>query len=60
MRSRHEIKDYGWLHDQDNDKIIREQGKEDLIIAKEKGYNTYVRVDAILLQIGGKRIQQNG
>jgi len=43
--NRHEIKDYGWLHDQDNDKIIREQGKEDLIIAKEKGYNTYVRVD---------------
>jgi hypothetical protein len=43
--NRHEITDYGWVHDQDNDKIIREVGKEDVIIAKEKGYNTYVRVD---------------
>tara|TARA_B100000795_G_C22717360_1_gene406007 strand:+ start:224 stop:1129 length:906 start_codon:yes stop_codon:yes gene_type:complete len=43
--NRHEIKDYGWLHDQNNSKIIREKGKEDLLLAKEKGYNTYVKVD---------------
>jgi hypothetical protein len=43
--NRHEITKYGWVHDQDNDKIIREAGKEDVIIAKEKGYNTYVKVD---------------
>jgi len=42
--NRHEIKDYGWLHDQNNSKIIREKGKEDLLLAKEKGYNTYVKV----------------
>lgn len=42
--NRHEITDYGWLHDQDNHKVLREPGKEDEIIAKEKGYNTYVRV----------------
>lgn len=42
--NRHEITDNGWVHDQDNDKIIREDGKEDVILAKEKGYNTYVRV----------------
>tara|TARA_B100000795_G_scaffold13814_1_gene9459 strand:+ start:552 stop:1460 length:909 start_codon:yes stop_codon:yes gene_type:complete len=43
--NRQEIKDFGWVHDQDNDKIVREIGKEDLVIAKEKGYNTYIRVD---------------
>lgn len=43
--NRHEITNYGWVHDQDNTKIIRETGKEDILLAKEKGYNTYVRVD---------------
>ncbi|WOI21814.1 DUF6607 family protein [Nonlabens ulvanivorans] len=43
--NRQEITDYGWLHDQDNEKIVREEGKEDIVIAKEKGYNTYVKVD---------------
>ncbi|MEP2237640.1 MAG: DUF6607 family protein [Maribacter sp.] len=43
--NRHEVTDYGWLHDQDNAKVIREDGKKDVIIAKEKGYNTYVKVD---------------
>jgi hypothetical protein len=43
--NRQEITDYGWVHDQDNTKIIRETGKEDIVLAKEKGYNTYVKVD---------------
>ncbi|MEM5564226.1 DUF6607 family protein [Psychroserpens sp. AS72] len=43
--NRHEITNYGWVHDQDNDKVIREEGKDDVILAKEKGYNTYVKVD---------------
>ncbi|PQJ72459.1 DUF6607 family protein [Polaribacter butkevichii] len=43
--NRHEITSYGWLHDQDNSKIIREAGKKDVVLAKEKGYNTYVKVD---------------
>lgn len=43
--SRHEITDYGWVHDQDNKKIVREAGKEDVLLAQEKGYNTYVRID---------------
>ncbi|WP_417557410.1 DUF6607 family protein [Mesoflavibacter zeaxanthinifaciens] len=43
--NRHEITEYGWLHDQDNAKIIRQEGKEDIILAKEKGYNTYVQVE---------------
>lgn len=44
-RNRHEITPTGWIHDQDNDKIIRETGKEDFILAQEKGVNTYTRVD---------------
>ena len=43
--NRHEITNYGWVHDQDNEKVLREAGKEDVIIAKEKGYNTYKKVD---------------
>ena len=43
--NRHEITRYGWLHDQDNSKIKRVMGKDDLIIAKEKGYNTYKKVN---------------
>jgi Family of unknown function (DUF6607) len=43
--NRHEITNYGWVHDQDNEKVLREIGKEDVIIAKEKGYNTYKKVD---------------
>jgi len=43
--NRHEITNSGWVHDQDNSKLLREQGKEDLIVAKEKGYNIYKKVD---------------
>jgi hypothetical protein len=43
-RNRHEITKYGWLHEQDNDKVVRADGKEDVILAQEKGYNTYVKV----------------
>ncbi len=42
--NRHEITSNGWVHDQDNHKIVRENGKEDIVLAEEKGYNTYVRV----------------
>jgi hypothetical protein len=43
--NRHEITKNGWVHDQDNAKVIRENEKQDVIVAKEKGYNTYVKVD---------------
>jgi len=44
-RNRHEIVDNGWIHDQDNDKVIREKGKADVVLAQEKGFNTYVKVE---------------
>ena len=43
--NRHEITKNGWVHDQDNKKIIRKGGKSDVVLASEKGYNTYVKVD---------------
>lgn len=42
-RNKHIIIDEGWIHDQDNDKILREKRK-DVVIAQEKGTNTYKRV----------------
>ena len=42
--NRHEITKDGWVHDQDNSKVLREDGA-DVLLAREKGYNTYNRVD---------------
>lgn len=50
-RNRQELTKEGWVHDQDNDKIIREAGKADFILAQEKGYNTYVKVDDAKCQL---------
>ena len=44
-RNHHEILDWGWSHDQDNDKLIREVNKKDVVLAQEKGYNTYKKVE---------------
>lgn len=43
-KNRHEITTEGWVHEQDNDKIIR-KAEADELLAEEKGYNTYVKVD---------------
>ncbi len=43
--NRQEITKDGWVHDQDNSKVIREENKEDIVVAKEKGYNFYKKVD---------------
>lgn len=42
-RNRQEITNYGWVHEQDNDKIIRNE--KDILLAQEKGWNTYTKVD---------------
>lgn len=42
--NRQEITSFGWIHDQDNEKVIREEGTDDVVIAVEKGYNTYKKV----------------
>ena len=43
-RNRIMLTEDGYVHEQDNKKILRENGK-DKIIALEKGYNTYYKAD---------------
>lgn len=42
--NKHAITKKGWIHDQDNDKVIRKVGQEDILLAQEKGLNTYTKV----------------
>ncbi len=39
-----QLTEYGWLHEQDNDKVIREGGHQDELLVQEKGYNIYKKV----------------
>lgn len=41
-RNRHEITSFGWIHDQDNDKLIKKNNNL-TVLAKEKGFNTYTK-----------------
>ncbi|GHC45303.1 DUF6607 family protein [Ulvibacter litoralis] len=42
--NRQEITSYGWMHEQDNNKVVRADGEEDVLLAQEKGYNTYTKL----------------
>ncbi|WP_291132171.1 DUF6607 family protein [Flavobacterium sp. UBA7682] len=44
-RNIHEITSYGWLHEQDNDKIVRDDKGKDFLLAQEKGVDVYTKVD---------------
>ena len=48
--NRHEITGSGWIHEQDNKKVIRDSAGTDVIIAEEKGLNVYERVDESMCQ----------
>ncbi|VDH04991.1 DUF6607 family protein [Bergeyella zoohelcum] len=37
--------DWGWLHNQDNKKVLRQDGQKDVVIAEEKGLEYYRKVD---------------
>lgn len=39
------ITDSGYLHEQDNQKVIRKQGEPDKLLVEEKGWNTYRRIN---------------
>ena len=43
--NRHEITEYGWLHDQDNEKINIDMNSIHNLVALEKGINKYKKVD---------------
>ena len=56
--NRHEITKDGWIHDQDNSKVLREDGA-DVLLAREKGYNTYNRVEDSKCEAAIKWWQEN-
>lgn len=43
--NRHEIFDWGWLHEQDNKKILRQDGAEDKVVVEEKGMEYYRKIE---------------
>jgi hypothetical protein len=43
--NKHEIVTEGWIHDQDNKKVVRKNGEKDVVLAEEKGFDTYTKVD---------------
>jgi hypothetical protein len=44
-RNIQEITKTGWIHNQDNDKIVRDDKGNDVVLAQEKGYDVYTKVD---------------
>lgn len=43
-RNIHEITNYGWLHEQDNRKLLRDENNKDVEIVQEKGLDVYKKV----------------
>lgn len=43
--NRQELTDFGWVHEQDNKKIFKTEDGQEIVLAEEKGYNTYTKVD---------------
>jgi hypothetical protein len=41
----------GYLHEQDNDKIIRKEGETDVLLASEKGFNNYIHTEMRKCQV---------
>ena len=57
--NRQEITSTGWIHDQNNKKIIRKNGEKDMILSYEKGFNNYVKVDEALCNSAIKWCDEN-
>jgi hypothetical protein len=58
-RNRQEITAWGWLHEQDNEKLLRADNQPDRLIAKEKGEDTYKKVDATKCAFAQKWWKEN-
>lgn len=53
-RNIHEITATGWNHEQDNDKLIRDDSGKDVLLAQEKGFDVYTKVPDIKCQAAQK------
>jgi hypothetical protein len=51
-RNIHEITSTGWNHEQDNDKLIRDNNGKDYLLAQEKGFDVYTKVDDSKCAVG--------
>jgi len=47
VENRHTITPYGWTHEQDNSKVVRENGKTRAVIVREFGFNDYRHQDEV-------------
>ncbi len=59
-RNIHEITSYGWLHEQDNKKIVRDEKGNDTEIAQEKGLDFYVKVEDAKCKAAQSWWKENG
>ncbi len=57
--NRHELVSNGWIHDQDNKKIIRDAQGMDYILAEEKGFNIYKKVEDAKCKAAQKWWEEN-
>lgn len=55
----HEITKDGWIHDQDNVKLLRDESGKDVAIAREKGTDYYKKVDDSKCLAGQKYWKEN-
>lgn len=58
-RNIHEITKTGWIHEQDNDKIVRDEKAGDIILAQEKGFDTYTKIDDSKCKIAQEYWEKN-
>ena len=59
-RNIHEITKYGWLHEQDNKKLVRDENGNDTEIAQEKGLDLYIKVEDSKCLAAQKWWKENG
>ena len=58
-RNIHEITSTGWNHEQDNQKLIRDDSGKDVLLAEEKGMDVYTKVADIKCLAGQKWWKEN-
>jgi hypothetical protein len=58
-RNIHEITNFGWIHEQDNDKIVRDDKGNDVLLAQEKGIDVYTKVDDSKCQVAKNYWKKN-
>lgn len=59
-RNIHAITDFGWIHEQDNTKIVRADDGTDVLLAQEKGFDTYTKVEDSKCKAAQKWWAENG